>query len=135
MPDITEEYADVLQNIELALVQVYREHDEMTDYEAQKAVNGLIRDYQAMERNRPEPTLRLTPLMEEAYASVKGMCDWRLGFIQMRDEAGREVEMGLEPITVPEMVACLRRIERSIKMWNKKYGRRGYFDFVQQFMP
>ena len=44
---IEDEFLDVLQNIEAALVSVYKAHSEMTDYDAQAAVNALIRLYQA----------------------------------------------------------------------------------------
>jgi len=38
-------------------------------------------------------------------------------------------------ITLSEMVDCLKRIRRSIQMWRKEGGRRGYFDFVGGFLP
>lgn len=37
---LEEEYQDVLHNIETTLVQVYRERDELTDWEALTAVNN-----------------------------------------------------------------------------------------------
>ena len=42
-----EQFMDVLQNIESALVSVYKAHADMTDYDAQAAVNALMRAYQA----------------------------------------------------------------------------------------
>ncbi|HEX6385877.1 MAG TPA: hypothetical protein VF177_14500 [Anaerolineae bacterium] len=135
MGDFEEEYQDVLQNIEFALVQVYREHDDMTDWEAEQAINGLIRTYTAEERSRSEPNLRLQPLAEEAYDRVVAMCEWRLGRTQLVDESGEEVDLLIEPVTVSEMVDCLKRVRRSIQMWRKEGGRRGYFEFVGQFLP
>jgi hypothetical protein len=41
--DFEERYGDVLQNIEFGIVQVYREHREMTDWHAESAVEALIR--------------------------------------------------------------------------------------------
>ena len=135
MGDFEEEYQDVLQNIEFALVQVYRDHDEMTDWEAEQAINGLIRTYTAEERGRSEPNLRLQPLAEEAYERVMAMCEWRLGRSQLLDDAGEEVNLPVSSITLSEMVDCLKRIRRSIQMWRKEGGRRGYFDFVGGFLP
>ncbi len=80
-----EKYEDVLQNIEFALVQVYRAHPEMSDFEARDAMQALIRTYQAETRGQAPPTPKLKP--------------------------------------------C------SLENWNKRGGRRGYFDFVQQFLP
>jgi len=133
--DFEEQYQDVLQSIEFALVQVYRDHDEMTDWEAEQAINGLIRTYTAEERGRSEPNLRLQPLAEEAYERVMVMCEWRLGRTQLLDDAGKEVNLPVESITVSEILDCLKRIRRSIQMWRKEGGRRGYFDFVGGFLP
>ncbi len=48
-----EQYRDVLQNIEFALVPVYREHPKMTDYGALYVVEPLIDTYNAeMQRRR-----------------------------------------------------------------------------------
>ncbi len=33
-----------------------------------------------------------------------------------------------------EMIACLHRILRSIELWQKEGGRRGYYNFVNQFI-
>lgn len=134
MGEFEEEYQDILQNIEFALVQVYREHDDMTDWEAEQAINGLIRTYAAEERGRSEPNLRLQPLAEAAYDRVMAMCEWRLGRAQLVDESGEGVDLLMEPVTVSEMIDCLKRIRRSIQMWRKEGGRRGYFEFVGQFL-
>ncbi len=32
------------------------------------------------------------------------------------------------------MIACLKRIRSSIQLWNKEGGRRGYLNFVSQFV-
>ena len=45
MEPFEEKYQDVLHNMETALVQAYREHDEMMDWDALTAVNGHIRTY------------------------------------------------------------------------------------------
>jgi len=129
-----EKYEDVLQNIEFALVQVYREHKEMTDWEARDAVNALIRTYKAELRGRTAPSLQLKPLVQKAYDSVQGMCEWRLGREHMVDENKQPVDLEMKPQTVDEIIACLQRVLRSIELWQKEGGRRGYFNFVSQFV-
>jgi len=32
-------------------------------------------------------------------------------------------------------IACLKRVRPSVEKWQKQLGRRGYFDFVEQFFP
>src|SRR3954470_22240979 len=55
-------YQDVLQNIEFAIVSVYREHAELADSNVDRSLEGLIRSYTAEATGKPAPTLRLNEL-------------------------------------------------------------------------
>lgn len=134
MAKLEEEFEDVLQNLEFALVQVYRADEEMSDWEAETAVASLIRTYTAEERGRKPPNLRLKPLEQEAYDNVQAMCEFRLGRSDMANESGKTVNIPVEPIAVSDLVLCLKRIRKSIQRWRKEGGRRGYFEFVGQFL-
>ena len=129
-----EKYLDVLENIEFALVQVYHAHEEMTDWDAREAVNALIRTYKAEMRGRNAPSLRLNEFAQEAYDGVKAMCEWRLGRGEMLDEKGKPMDLPMTPKTVDEIIRCLNRVLRSIELWQKEGGRRGYFDFASPFV-
>jgi len=136
-----DEYMDVLQNIEFALVSMYQQYPEMTDWDAMEVVKGLIRTYKAERDGRPAPMLRLGPLAQEAYEFVRAMCEWRLGRqpleLERETEQGPEefaLDVGEGAITLDEMIACLQRVLNSIEHWNKRMGRRGYFDFMSQFV-
>ena len=129
-----DQYLDVLQNIEAGIIRVYRSHREMTDAEALNAVEGVIRVYQAESKKRSPPALRLSPLAQEAFDAVKAMCDWRLGREQLVDASDEPVSVPIEPKTVDEIVACLKRIRRSIEHWNKRGGRQGYLNYVDGFI-
>jgi hypothetical protein len=37
-------------------------------------------------------------------------------------------------ITVAEILACLRKVRRSVDKWNKRGGSQGYLQFVQQYI-
>lgn len=130
-----EHYQDVLQNIEASLVSVYREHEDMTDYNADKAMEALIRLYRAEKDNHPLPTIRMQPLDQIAYERVKSVCDWRLGREVLTDKKGRSLIKGLTPMTLDEIITCLKKVQKSIRYWQKEGGRRGYFYFVEQFLP
>ena len=130
-----DQYLDVLHNIETALVHAYRETPDMTDYDADRAVDALIRTYQAEVSGRERPTLKLNPIALSAYSGVKLMTDFRLGREKMKIKHKKGYLKLGEPLTVPEIIACLKRVLRSIRMWNKKGGRRGYYTFVDQFFP
>lgn len=132
--EFEEEYLDVLQNIEAALASAYRQHSSMTDYDARAAVDALIRDYQAEMKGRPAPNTHMNNIARDAYEAARCMCEWRMGRGALLDERGKELYIPESSVlTVEEIVACLKRIRKSIDRWNKELGRRGYFDFINQF--
>jgi len=141
--DFEEKYMDVLQNIEFGIVSVYRQHPEMLDWDALKAVETLIREYQAEEASRSVPVVDLKPLSQQVYDSVKTMCEWRLGRSQAQKEEKKSFfklrsrksdELPMEQKTMEEIILCLKRIRKSIERWNKRSGRQGYLDFISEFV-
>jgi len=38
-----------------------------------------------------------------------------------------------DPIDVPTLVLCLKRLVKSVQQWNKHGGRQGYLTFMTQF--
>jgi len=135
MARFEEKYEDVLQNIEFGIIQVYREHPEMMDWDVLNAINALIRVYQAETRGQPTLELTLAPLAEETFDAAHAMCNWRLGRAQLIEEDNQPVELDMSPKTVDEILACLKRIRRSIDHWSKRGGRQGYLSFVNDFFP
>ncbi len=131
---LVEEYEDVLQNIEFALVGAYDRNPNLTDTGAMYAVETLINVYTGELRGREVTAPQFKPEEREAYDAAKAMCDFRLGRTSMEDEKGKKVEAGGEPLTLEEIIACLKRILKSINTWYKRGGRRGYYEFVRQFI-
>lgn len=127
-----EKYFDILQNIEFAIVQVYRTHPELSDWDVGSVLDKLIRVYRAEEANRPAPPLRLSELEQTLFDSVKSMCDWRLG--REGDLSTRVASEAMSPKTVSEIVACVKRIGLSVRRWTKQGGRQGYLNFISEFI-
>jgi hypothetical protein len=136
MTDFEEEYMDVLQNIEFAIVSVYRENKELTDYDVDKVINALTRKYQAENNQRSVNKPRLSERAEEVYGRVRGICDWRLGREHVVSEENEEGEKLFvqDSKTVEEIIQCLKRIRKSIKRWSKVGGRQGYLQYIDQFI-
>ena len=135
MTNFEEEYEDVLQNIEFAIMGVYREHPELVDSEVEKAVNALILTYQAeMQRCTPSP-VSFTPLGQQVYVRVQSMCEWRLGRKEVFLTASGEHLPKPEPLSLEAMIACLKRIRKSVQTWTRREGRQGYLCFVEEFFP
>ena len=133
---IEDNYLDVLQNIEAGIVAVYRKNKQMLDYDTDAVVNTLIRDYQAEQKSgQPMQTAQNDDLKRLLYAAVREMCEWRLGRSELVQD-GKEVDLIEEDgLSLEEMIACLKRIRKSIQNWTKKEGRQGYLNFVSEFIP
>jgi hypothetical protein len=39
-----------------------------------------------------------------------------------------------KPLQADEIVACLKRIIKSLQHWNKYGGRQGYLQFIEQYI-
>lgn len=130
-----ERYEDVLQNIEFGIIQVYRRHPEMTDWDALQAVERLLRDYQAEVKGRQVRPPSLRHLSQQVYDSAWTMCEFRLGREHLLDEDDRPLDLDVEPLSLDEIIACLKRIRKSINLWTREGGRQGYLTYVDQFFP
>jgi hypothetical protein len=134
---IEEEYEDVLHNLESAIVMYYRDHPDLIDAEVETALDWLIKLYSTHAQGKSSSARQLKGVSGEVAEEVKRICEWRLGRepLEMRDEKGNPMELEIESLKPSEIVACLKRIKSSIKLWTKKGGRQGYLDFVKQYIP
>lgn len=129
MPDeFTQKYQDVLQNIESIIVDYYHENPELADYNVDRVLENLMRLYTAETKGRTFKLPTFAELEQKLLDRVKAACDMWLG------RTG-DLPKEAQPKTAEEMAACLKRIRRSIQLWTKEYGRRGYLDYVNQFFP
>ena len=106
----------------------------MTDWDTLDAIEALIRGYTAEARGRSRPNIRLSDLPQLVFDSVEAMCEWRLGRKRPFAESNQPVGIEMEPKTIDEVIACLKRIRKSINRWNKVGGRQGYLIFVSDFI-
>ncbi|MDO8545089.1 MAG: hypothetical protein Q7S40_32015 [Opitutaceae bacterium] len=127
---IHEEFSDVLQNLEFAVVTLYRRNPEMTDYVASRAYEAAYERYRAEHRGHPPKPHGLTGLDAEACQAVCDVCELRLG----RSPEASRIKPAIEPITLEETIACLRRLARSVNLHTNRAGRQGYLNFVAHFV-
>jgi hypothetical protein len=122
---------DVLQNIEFGIIQVYRADPSLIDFAAKDAIDALVRHYHAEEEQRTPPAMKLSERAERVFQSVQQMCEWRLGRSPSPGDP-TEFEVGI-PVT--DLVKALREIQKSIPRWSRQGGRKGYLDFVVEYLP
>jgi len=132
--EFEEEYQDVLQNIEFAIVNTYHQLPDMVDYDVETVLSALIRTYQAEQSGRPVTIRPLNELRQELHDRVKLMCDWRLGRAELTREDQSKNLPTPRTVTLDEIIACLKRIRKSVQRWTKQGGRQGYLTFIDQFI-
>ena len=134
MTTFEDQYLDVLHNIESGIMMVYRKEPELVDFDVENALNALIRLYTAEMQGRPASPAKLNLRAQDVYSSVHVMCEWRLGRAEIGPtEDGQKLPQP-EPIGADEIVACLKRVRKSVQRWNKEGGRRGYLTFIGEFV-
>jgi hypothetical protein len=122
-----EEYQDVLQNIESCIISVYRENSGMTDHTVIRSLESVIEHYIAEKRERPPRHFSLSDTESEIFQRVVSVCEWRLG-------RSPDTMLEAELISLDEIIKCLKRVLKSAQFWNKQGGRRGYWEFVSQYI-
>jgi hypothetical protein len=129
MKKFGEKSLDVLQNIEFAIIKVYRKDGSLLDVDAKDAVDALVRHYHAQEEQRTPPVLRLGDRARRVFESVQAICEWRLGRVPFPGEIATDPS-----IPLGDLVAGLREIQKSIPRWSRQGGRQSYLDFVSQYI-
>jgi hypothetical protein len=121
---------DVLQNIEFGIIEAYRADPALLDIDAKDAIDALVRHYHAEEEQRTPPIMRLGERAHCIFLSVQKMCEWRLG----RSSFPGETAVNESGMPISELVQALREIQKSIPRWSRQGGRKGYLDFVSQYL-
>lgn len=132
--DVEQDYMDVLQNIEFAIVSVHQEHPLLVDFDVENALNALINRYYAEATAHEPRRANLNERAQMVYERVEAMCEWRLGRTTPITKAGTPLEVGPAAVTLDVILACLKRIRKSVQRWNKEGGRQGYLTFIGRFI-
>ncbi len=131
---VEEEYLDILQNIESAIVLTYHDHPEMVDAHVIRALEAVIGSYRAEMAGRTAEEFSAAPVEADLYRAIRNMCEWRLGRIGEEDLEADLPGPAPEPVKVDEIVLSLKRILKSVNGWNKSGGQRGYLTFIVQYV-
>ncbi|MCX5643522.1 MAG: hypothetical protein NTZ17_02380 [Phycisphaerae bacterium] len=131
---VEEEYSDVLQNIEFAIVSTSHDHPEMIDGHVIYALEAVINSYRAEMAGRPAEEFSASVVEAALYRAIRNMCEWRLGRIPADDAEAADLGPAPEPKRVDEIVLCLKRILKSVNRWNRSGGQRGYLTFIVQYV-
>lgn len=133
---LEDKHLDVLQNIEFAIVSVYRNDPSVRDVDAILALEALTSYFHQKNRGiKPGMPDHLSDKSGPIFSAV-------LEILALRGEQHAEpaerprFSRALRATTQEDIyLACLRKIEKSAKRWHKLKGERGYLDFIINYQP
>jgi hypothetical protein len=131
---IEDEYLDVLQNIEFAIVTTYHDHPEMVDGHVIWALEAVLGSYRAEVAGRAPEEFSAAPVEADLYRALHNICEWRLGRLSPEDADAADLGPAPEPKRLEEIVLCLKKILKSVNRWNRSGGLRGYLTFIVQYV-
>jgi hypothetical protein len=132
MPKFISEYEDVLQNIEASILRVHRRIN-LLDYDVMEALETLIQYYKRIDQGREATLPELYEKPGMVIAELQSICEWRMGKEPFDPTLG-ELPGNARVCSTAEILACLKRIQKSVNKWHKQYGRQGYLNFVGQYI-
>ena len=138
---VEEEYEDVIQNLLESILMCYRFHPDLIDAEVETAIDWLVKLYSAESQGKTSSDTEPTGISAEVVSSVQQMCEWRLGRekLAVEDESGQILKLGiqelqLEKLELKQILACLKSIQSSLKLWTQKAEKQGYLNKIAQFI-
>ena len=136
MSGVEEEHEDVLQNIEAFIMEVFRAHDHMVDTDVMRALDAGLVYFNDVRREHTPKEPRLSGHSVLVFDAVKTVCNVRLGREELdaRTKAKDNLDLSGGDVSPEVILACLRKIRKSVDRWNKQGGRQGYLRFVAQFI-
>lgn len=124
--EFEDKYLDVLQNIEWGLLQLVPDRPELCDHDMLRIIEQAVSYYKILERGHQVTSQgALDGIHKRIFENILSLCDWRVGRTVPPNEM-----LACSPITLKELVLCLKRIEKSIKFWTRIGGRKGYITFA-----
>jgi len=129
--ELEDEHLDVLQNIEFAIVSVYREKSDLVDTAVMRALDALIEVYRAQFRGHTPKAIHLPDPEKLIFQRTQDICEIRLGHNEIAIQ--KQISFG-EVTTVDVILACLRKIRKSVDRWRERGGPQGYLQFASQYV-
>jgi hypothetical protein len=130
-----EDHAQALLPLELRILAAAESDATIIDLHIQDAIRLVARRYH-LEREGAAFRLpkRLDPRVEQIFREVETLCEWHLRRTAAPPPTW-PVSADWEGVGIDALVAALRRLAKSIGIWNERGGRRGYVDYIREFLP
>jgi len=117
---ISEKFEKELQAIELSIMKVYRDNSGLLDTQVERAIETAIKIQNSILKGRETPHYNLSSLDFIVFESIQRVNQ-------------NLIEQDVE-FSHLDLLECLKLIRKSVQRWNKKCGRQGYLNFVNQYV-
>jgi len=118
--NISEKFESELQELESSIISIYRSNSDLSDTQVERAIETAINRQNAKLKGRKVVPHKLSDLDLLVFENVELVIQNLL-------------EQSSEFSTV-ELLQCLKLIRKSVQRWNKKSGKQGYLNFVNQYV-
>ncbi len=118
--NISEKFESEFQKIESSIIDVYRSNPELSDIQVERAIETAINIQNSKLKGRKVIPHKLSSLDLIVFENVELVTQ-------------NLVENRIEFSNV-ELLQCLKFIRKSVQRWNKKNGKQGYLNFVNQYV-
>lgn len=130
--DVTEEYADVLYLLETLIVSAGESDESFLDLQILDALENTRRWFAAELAGRTFKPQLFDRRSTDLFSGLRAAGQILLG----REAPEIRLAEGEPRVISPDaLLACLKRIEKSAKLWNERGGRRGYIEFIANALP
>lgn len=129
---VYERLEDELKAIETRIIQCYHDDPEITDHNVDRALEAAMGFYKALSRQQTPKPHALDARDTRIFEAIQSACEWRLGHRAM--PPGLDAGSIVKPVSLEDILACLKRLRKSVDFWTKEGGRRGYLEYVEQFI-
>lgn len=116
--EFAEEYVEVLQLLEVLVARFYRQHPQMYDLDVLYVYEALLKRIKAKLTNFPLPQNNLKGVSNDIYVL-------QLKFLEEMENF----------YSLKEIQECLKLLEKSLKLWSREHGSKGYLNYIAQFIP
>ena len=76
-----------------------------------------------------------TKRKRDVYDAVQSVCEWRLGRSPAFTKDDKVLSLPIEPLSLEEIVAILKRLRKSVRFWQKQGASQDYLKYTDRFIP
>ncbi len=122
-----DKYLDTLQNIEFGIITVYKQYQDLSDYDVMRALESIIDHYIAEKLGRLPRQFSLSDREGLICKNVKQMCEWRLGRTSIVVGENNQEEISInDSKTIDEIIDCLRKGIPGTRYLIMRYGNKNF---------